>query len=300
MFFFTTISDPTGLATMDSMVRNPERHYIAIKTGTPGTVAVRAQLGPDNPALPAVSSSGNSANGGASAPAGMISIYGTNLAKVISDPYDSRNTNTPGLNAWFGRNLPTSYNGTSVTIGGKKAPLLYVSPTQINAIVPLDAAAGSQPLIVSNSNGAGAAASTLIASGYAPAVFVAPTGAVVFKTKDGSFVSPSNPASAGDSLLVYATGFGQTTPALADGQITPPGAFGPATLITAKIGSADAPVTNSYAVPGFAGLYQLVITVPGGLTAGTAKLQLQGPIPALAIFGAPNNSTSVAVDIAIK
>jgi len=160
--------------------------------------------------------------------------------------------------------------------------------------------AGTHQLIVSNPNGPGAPVDVVVSTANAPAVFVAPSGALVFRIKDGAQITTANPASVGDALRVYLTGMGQTSPALGAGQLTPFGeAFTPNPL-TAKVGNVDANVTSSSAVPGFGGLYQVNFTVPGGVPAGIAKLQLKMQGPALAIFGAPDYSAAAAVDLPIK
>lgn len=302
IFFFTTISDRDGLSGLNGIMKNPDHYYLALTTGSDSTVAARAQVVATNTALPSVTAVGNSANGGPAAPGAVISIYGTNLAKFTSDPYDARAGQAPGLTAWFGKNLPTSTDGTSVTIGGVKAPLIYVSPTQINAQVPFEVIGrGPRAVVVTNSNGAGAPA-TLGVGDYAPAIFATASGAAIVKAKDGSLVSASNPASAGDSLIVYATGLGPTAPAFTSGEILTSDVSWFGTIpVTAKIGSADAVVQTVTGVPAFAGLYAVTLTVPSGVPAGTAKLQLQMPVPPLSNLGfVPNYSTSAQVDLAIQ
>ncbi len=276
MFFFTTISDATGVATVKSITENPERHYIEIRTGANQAVAVRTQLGPVITALPVVTSAGNSANGTAPAQGGLISIYGTNLSKNTSDPYDSRPLYTPGLTGWFGKTLPTSYNGTSVTIGGRNAPIAYVSPTQINAQVPLELPAGPHPIVVTNTNGAGTAANVTIAA-TAPAVFTNPAapGSGIVVHQNFSLVTPQHPAKAGEVLILYATGLGQTTPPLTTGTllIYPPRSD--TATASVAIGGREAPVIYSLASPNAAGLYQVAVTMPAGVPAGTAPVVLR-------------------------
>jgi uncharacterized protein (TIGR03437 family) len=58
------------------------------------------------------------------APGAWVSIFGTQLA-----PSTATASSVP---------LPTQLNGVSVSIGGIAAPLLFVSPTQINAIAPFE------------------------------------------------------------------------------------------------------------------------------------------------------------------
>ena len=79
------------------------------------------------------------------APGSWIEIYGSDLAS--------------GTQGWSqadftGNAAPTSLDHTSVTIGGASAFIDYVSPTQVDALLPSDAPTGSQPLIVTNAAGA--------------------------------------------------------------------------------------------------------------------------------------------------
>ena len=74
---------------------------------------------------------------GALAPNMIISIFGTNLATVTA----------LGRSAAGG--YPTNLFGTRVTFGfSVDAPLLYVSPSQINALVPAGLAPGSSNVTV--------------------------------------------------------------------------------------------------------------------------------------------------------
>ena len=263
VYRFFTVNDVNGVATLNSLVKNPENHYLNLHTTVnPGGV-VRAQLTPVNTALPIITSGGNAANGGNSAPAGLISIYGTNLAKVTTD-----------LAGWLGKKLPTSYNGVKATIGGKDAPFInYVSPTQLNLQVPVDVAAGPQPVIVTTPNGASAPANVTIAA-VAPAVFadLANSARGVVTHQNFTLVGPDSPARAGEALIIWATGLGQTTPPLATGVATTFPPQSDTTQATVSIGGQDARVIYSIASPSFAGLYQIAVTMPSGVAAGTAPV----------------------------
>ena len=59
------------------------------------------------------------------APGSLFSIFGTDLAMANQNAASAP--------------LPTSLGGTSVTIGGKPAPLVFVSAGQINAQIPYEA-----------------------------------------------------------------------------------------------------------------------------------------------------------------
>jgi uncharacterized protein (TIGR03437 family) len=76
-------------------------------------------------AQPAITSILNSASSNAMiSPGCWVSIYGTNLSSAIAQA-----SSVP---------LPNSLAGSSVTVGGKPAPLNYVSPSQINAMIPYE------------------------------------------------------------------------------------------------------------------------------------------------------------------
>src|SRR5215831_1378424 len=67
-------------------------------------------------------------------PLGLGSIYGLGLAAAPATA--------------TGPSWPTTLGGVSVTIGGRAAPLLYVSPSQINFLIPEGTTAGDVPLSV--------------------------------------------------------------------------------------------------------------------------------------------------------
>jgi len=277
-FYFNTIPQ-TGLAmlaSLNSIVTTPENHYVNLHTTVNPGGAVRAQLGAPNTATPTVSAAASAvlANVTNVAPLGLFSIFGTNLARVT--------TELGGGNA-----LPDTLGGTTVTLGGRPARLLYVSPTQINAQVPASATAGGQGLVVHNGNGPSSSLTVTVAAA-APAIFSTPSGGAVLKNSDFSLVSSSNPASAGDILLIYSTGLGQTTPPLATGQLAPAPLLARSSAVTVTIGGQSAEVIYSIAAPGFAGLYQTAVRMPSGVTAGNAAV-------VLSVGTTASNSVNIAV-----
>jgi uncharacterized protein (TIGR03437 family) len=274
--FFGYTPPLSSAATLGDIVENPENHYANIHTTADPGGSARAQLGPIISATPAVAAAiaANLDKAATTvAPGGLISIFGSNLVKTSVD-----------LAGWAGTVLPKGLNGTSVTIGGKAAPLIYVSPNQINAQVPVDVPAGTAQVVVTSSVGPGASFPVTVAA-TAPAIFFAPSAAVL-KNADFSLVTSSNPAKAGDVILVYTTGLGLTTPAISTGTLV---TGTPATnaAVTATIGGKDATVVYAIASPGFAGLYQVAITLPGGLTGTPAIVLKQGTTT--------SNSVSISV-----
>src|SRR5439155_26259369 len=119
----------------------------------------------------------------------------------------------------------------------------------------------------------------------APAIFFSPSAAVL-KNSNYSLVSSSNPARAGDLVLVFSTGLGSTTPALATGQIAN-GIFATAP-VTATVGNQSADVVYSVAAPGYAGLYQTAVTIPAGLSGASVPI-------VLTVGGVKSNTVNIAV-----
>ena len=275
-----TVAAGQQLASLNDLVVNPENHYWNIHSADSPGGLVRAQLGApvtSNPKISFIEAAVLDPAQTMVAPGSLFSIFGSSLAKVAGNTSGFNNTDS----------LPNSLNGVSVTVGGRTAPLLYVGPGQINAQVPFDITTVGQPIVVNGPNGASAVMG-VGAGVFAPVIFTDNIGGLVFRVKDGSLIRPGNPAVAGDSLIVYATGLGQTTPALQTGKLVPATPAYVTAPVTVKIGGVNAAVTSSVASPGFAGLYQVTVTVPAGVTAGNASLQLQ-----MGFF--PSNSVSVAV-----
>jgi uncharacterized protein (TIGR03437 family) len=272
IYRIVTVSTEAGLRTLNSLVANPEAHYVNLhSTVNPGGV-IRAQLRAADTTMPAVTAAIAAVSDPAInrvAPGGLITIFGTNLVKVQSDLLAASN----------GVMLPTTFNGTQVTIGGRPAPLLVLTPTYIVAQVPTDVQTGSQAVAVRNSNGAAAATVNVTVAANAPAVFFDASGGIFQKNSDFSIVGANNRARAGDIILVYSTGLGATTAALQSGQITPgPGTsntFYNTAPATVTVGGRDARVIYSIASPGFAGLYQTAFEVPAGAGTGSVPVVLR-------------------------
>jgi uncharacterized protein (TIGR03437 family) len=251
------------LDAIQDLLNYPENHYLALHTvdDTGGATRVQLATRPATAAIAAALAANLDKTAITLVPGGLATIFGTTLNKIPAD-----------LSGWVGTQLPTKLNGTTVFIAGKSAPLIYVSPNQLNLQVPLDVPTGVQTVTVDNGGGSSVAFSVNVAAA-APAIFFAPVPAVL-KNSNFSLVSSANPARIGDTLLVYLTGLGQTTPALTTGRIVPATALPATRPVTATMGGQPATVVYSAASPGFTGLYQVAVTVPTGVT-GQVPLQLQ-------------------------
>ena len=177
--------------------------------------------------------------------------------------------------------FPTSLGQVQVSIGGLPAPIYYVTPTQIAAIVPY-AVAGPIALVQVTNNGVLSNAVPVYVNGTSPGVLTANQNGLGYADAlrpDYSIVTAANPAVIGETIAVYLTGLGAVSPPVADGAPGPISTYSEvaAGSVTAAIGGVAAPVGYAGLAPGYSGLYQLNITVPAGLTAGDNYLYISGP-----------------------
>ncbi|PWT98657.1 MAG: hypothetical protein C5B51_28740 [Terriglobia bacterium] len=141
-------------------------------------------------------------------PGALVSIFGSHLTgPTLSTNYD------------MSASYPTSVASTSVTFNGVAAPLLYVSPGQINAIVPFALAGKTSVQAIVQRFDRTSPAITLALQDTSPAIFTASQsgsgqGAILQQDPNGQFTynGPSNPARAGAALEIFASGMGVWTP----------------------------------------------------------------------------------------
>jgi len=136
-------------------------------------------------------------------PGSLVSIFGSNLATTTMTAQTMP--------------LPTELAGTSVTVNGTEAALLFVSPTQINFQAPStlqSSAVFTQATVVVTTPVGSSVPAEVSVYGFSPGVFTANgTGcgqAVALNVQtDGtmSVNSPSNSAEPGDYVALYGTGF---------------------------------------------------------------------------------------------
>ncbi len=169
-------------------------------------------------------------------------------------------------------------NGIGVTVNGEAAPVSFVSNTQINFLVPADIQPGTAKVQTTN-NGITSA----VVSGFhdltAPAFFsigknAANGNAYVAATHaNGSLIGPAGmitgatttPASPGETIVIYGTGFGQTSPPFPNGQIISSALM----LPTPPTFVIDGTVANTtFAGLTASGLYRFNVVVPLGAKAG--------------------------------
>ena len=275
--FIPVLFSGDTMSSMAGMLASPEAWYLNIHTPANPGGAIRAQTGDamKTPRMGAVISAAGVVTKTTGSPGALMSLYGADFSPTTTD-----------LSGWAGATLPKALNGVSVKVGGNDAPLLFVSPSQINFQVPVETSNGATPVTITNSGGTGSGLTMQVASND-PGIFTYNgSNGIVVKNADFSLVGATNAAAAGDVLVVFETGMGQTTPATATGEIVPASPLKDTAATTATIGGVNAPVIYSVASPGFAGLYQTAVRVPAGLAAGNQPL-------VLTVNGVASNSVNI-------
>jgi len=195
---------------------------------------------------------------GAVAPGEIISIFGFDLGPAAAQ----------GLEVGPNGRVTTTLGGTQVTFDGVPAPLLLVSPGQVNAIVPYAVAGKESTRMQVTYQNRPTNTITLPVTATAPGVFA-------ITNQDGSVNSALNPAAPGSVLILYGTGEGQTTPAGIDGNVATSVFLKPIQDVTVQIGSSAASVLYAGAAPGFvSGVLQLNVTIPAGVS-GTQPISVK-------------------------
>lgn len=109
---------------------------------------------------------------------------------------------------------------------------------------------------------------------FRPAVIATANGPAVTH-QDGKLVTTANPALAGETLTLYATGLGPTTPAVPFGQPFPTAAESRVNApVDVLINGKPFDVLYAGGTPGAVDGYQVNFQLPSGLTTGTVSLQL--------------------------
>jgi uncharacterized protein (TIGR03437 family) len=198
----------------------------------------------------------------------------TTAISAVANPATYRATASPGmLLSVFGSNLanttvtasgnPLSYTlaGVRATVNGVAAPLIYVSPNQINLQVPYTVGAGPAVLGLDN-NGQ--------IAGFA--FEIAPSAPGVFADSDGNLV-PRGSAPQGGVATLYVNGIGEVSPVLRTA-FTPSPALAPINLpkpvlpLSVTVGGVPAFLQFVGIGPSLVGAAQVNFTVPASVPPG--------------------------------
>jgi uncharacterized protein (TIGR03437 family) len=190
------------------------------------------------------------------APGSIVSIFGANMANATASAGDGMLTQTLA--------------GVTVRVGDRLLPLVFASPTQINAVLPGDLSEGQQVLTVSPPAQADVRTLFTVARN-APGLFTT----VIHE--DGSAVTADAPAISGELLTVYGTGFGPLDHTPLDGFPIP---ASPDYLIvdsvSGQVGDTQVQVVKTFAVPGKIGIDAVQFRLGDGTVSGPLKVTVNG------------------------
>ncbi|MDP8979665.1 MAG: choice-of-anchor D domain-containing protein [Acidobacteriota bacterium] len=269
---------PSGLGPRSANIT------VASNDPTHGSITVSARgTGVAASATPQISTGGvvNAASyQGTIARGALASIFGSNLATGTASA-----TSLP---------LAKSLAGTQVTVGGIPAPLVYVSPAQINFQVPLEISGTSAAIAVISNNATSPLASAPLAD-YSVGVFAYARTAsnldpIIVHGLTNQLITPTSPAAPNEVVVVYATGIGKLSNPPRSGEAAP---FNPLStsvdLPTITLGGAPVTVLFAGLTPGYVGLVQINIQLPSSLPPGSSlPLAIQFP-------GSPSPVVNLAV-----
>jgi uncharacterized protein (TIGR03437 family) len=224
---------------------------------------------------------------GATVPGSDPSIFGTGMTERTTVP-----AAVP---------LPLQLDGISVTLNGVPAPLIFVSPTQVNFQTPWELLGESTAQVVMRIGDTLWPVGRVQVRPAAPEIFtMSQTGSgqgAILIANTASLAAPaaaypgSRPVRRGEFVSIFCIGLGPVD--------DPPLSGAPALAerlartrhpVQTTMGGVAATVSYSGLAPGFVGLYQVNAQVPETVSAGPAV-----PV-VLEVLGARSNSVTIAVD----
>ena len=216
-------------------------------TAVPETVVVPIMFvnGPNTTSM-AITSVANSATYSASVSPGMVvAVFGSNLANT---------TSVAAANP-----LPYSLDGMTVTVNGIAAPIVYVSPTQVNVQIPYEAGAGPSVLGIDNNGQVAGFQFTIAAT--APGIYA-----------DGSGnLAPTSTVTRGGTVTFYLAGAGEVAPQILTGYgptAAESSEIQPMLPLSVTVGGTEVFVVQTQLTPSQFGTTQVSILVPSTVAAG--------------------------------
>jgi len=220
------------------------------------------------PSLAAVNAA-NYISGKALAPGAFAAVF----------PGLSTNVIAPGTGSATSFPLPTTLADAQVLVSGNPAPLLFVSPGQINLPLPMGLPTGGtvDVQVVRSSTGQVYGIAEMSLNTASPALFtLTGTGSgqvAALNVVDGTVNSSKNPAARGQYVTIFGTGQGFVPNAPPDGQA----ATGPVStpnlpqiLLAGSLLVPDSGIQYSGLAPSLAGVWQINFQIPATAPTGGA------------------------------
>ena len=177
--------------------------------------------------------------------------------------------------------LVTTMDGIQVLVNGKAAPVYYVSSSQINFEIPIDAATGDGTIQVVRNGTAGNLIYVDINAQVPRFILYGNYG--IMTTPAGALTGiPSSPVKVGDTVVIYALGLGPTSPAVPSGTASPVSPLAYVLGTTQVCFGVETPfyqapcATPAFTglTPNYVGLYQIDVTIPAGIQSGNNTMTL--------------------------
>lgn len=167
--------------------------------------------------------------------------------------------------------LPTKVDGVTVTVNGQPGYITYISPVQINLVTQVELPTSGTVTVSVSNNGLTSATLNISPQPLAPALFLI-NGYAAGYHANGTVVGPptlvpnnSTPATPGETIVLFGTGFGVTNPPAVSGMVVSAAA---PLVLTPAILFDNVPGTVSFAGLIATGVYQFNVVVPSGLPNG--------------------------------
>ena len=234
----------------------PRPFWAALLLGSVLTLQSPAQNAPTYTLDGIVNAATNRA--GKLAPNSIVTVYGKDLAKI---------TVGAGTRELLSGALPYTYEESCVTVlvDGVFAPLLYVSPNQVNFLIPAILRPGLRTFSLICATRAGPKL-TLELVDASPSAFQSGPVDLIATHVNGELCTPLKPALAGEIIILYATGLGQTIPQINTGQFAQQAAqmeqLASLQVLINHVALPAQSILYAGVTPGFAGLYQINFRLP--------------------------------------
>jgi uncharacterized protein (TIGR03437 family) len=180
--------------------------------------------------------------------------------------------------------LPTTLGNVEVVVNGRAAPLLYVSPTQINFQVSNTIPAPNQVLAEIKVAGATVGRAQVNVTSGGPGILTA-------TDVNYRLVSGVAPIRRGEPLVIWATGHGELTQTIDDGQPAPNATYTTKNRPRVTIGGVEAEVLFSGLAPGLVGVWQINVRVANDTPLGA-------DVPVAVTEGLTSNAFPIGVSAA--
>ena len=197
------------------------------------------------------------------APGSIAVIFGSNFTEGIEACLP------PACNATFriDNRLNTTLAGAQVEINQVPVPLFYASPVQLAVQIPVELPPGSTASLQVTVNGQSSAPVQVPIGAAAPGLFFSGANVGVITHANGTLVTTASPATPGETVTIYATGLGLTSPVVPTGVRAAANVSvvtGPTVTIDSLSAQAAAGLAN-----GSVGLNTVSVVVPAGVHRGT-------------------------------